>query len=79
MFAVNYQTSPVKAKKLSECGFRGFTAHKRLNKWTAHRPEALSKVLQMVQQGNSFGDDREHLNILVLDRDILNKGSYNYG
>lgn len=79
MFTVNYQTSPVKAKKLSECGFRGFNAHKRLKKWTAYRPEALSKELQMVLQGDNFGDAREHLDILALNRDILNKGSYNYG
>jgi len=33
----------------------------------------------MVLKGDSFGDAREHLDLLALDRDILNKGSYNYG
>ena len=79
MFTVNYQTSPVKAIKLSECGFRGFTAYNRLKKWTAYRPEALSKEPQMVLQEDRFGDAREHLDILALDLDILNKGSYNHG
>ncbi len=49
MFTVNYQTCPVKIRKFSKRGFRGFTARKRLKKWTARQPEALSKKTQMVQ------------------------------
>lgn len=49
MFTVNYQTNLVTVRKLSERGFRGFTARKRLKKWTVRRPEALSKEPQVVQ------------------------------
>lgn len=43
MFTVNYQTSSVKATKLNERGFRGSNARKSPRKWTARRPETLSK------------------------------------
>jgi len=78
MFTGNYQISQVKAKKLSECSFWVFSAQ-RLKKLTAYRPKALCKELQIVLQGDSFGNAREHLDLLVLNRVILNKGSYNYG
>ncbi len=79
MFTVNYQTSPIKAMKPSEHGFRGFNAHKRFKKCTARRPETLSKELQMVLGEVGYGGARENLDILALDRDVLNKGSYNHG
>jgi hypothetical protein len=33
----------------------------------------------MALKEDGFGDAREHLDILALDRDVLKKGSYNHG
>lgn len=63
----------------NEHGFRGFNAHKRFKKCTARRLETLSKEPPMVLEEVGYGGARENLDKLALDRDVLNKGSYNHG
>lgn len=79
MFTENHQTnriSPVRTKKISELGF---TERKHLYKWLALLPNVRSEELLTIQKEDCFDNNREQLDLLAVNEDVLNKEAYDHG
>lgn len=70
MFTVDHQAKRIKAVKTKTFSELGFTERKHFQEWLAHEPSTLSEELLIIQKEfDGFGDTRERLDLLALDKD----------